>query len=119
VKKMARVKNIKRQSISTAVYARSAFVRRHGDITKSLLIDYGGADCCSESRKQLIKRFATAAVLTEQLEMQLTRGERIDMAAYSLLCNTLVRITQAIGLDRTRTDSMPRLVDVLRSQEEE
>ena len=49
----------------------------------------------------MIKRFATAAVLTEQLEAQLTRGQRIDMAAYSLLCNTLVRIAQAMGVDHT------------------
>jgi hypothetical protein len=41
------------------------------------------------------------------------------MAAYSLLCNTLVRIAQVMGIDRTRRDTTPRLADFLRSQEEE
>lgn len=119
MQKMARMKDIKQRSISTAVYDGSAFVRRHGAITAALLIDRGGANHCSESCKQLIKRFATAAVLTEQMEVQLTRGQRIDMAAYSLLCSTLVRITQVIGIDLTRSDSAPRLADFLQSQEEE
>ena len=119
MQKMARLKDIKQQRISSAIYDRPTFVRRHEDITKALLIDHGGADYCSESRKQLIRRFATAAVLTEQLETHLTRGQRIDMAEYSLLCNTLVRMAQAIGIDRTSSDSAPRLVDVLRSQDEE
>jgi hypothetical protein len=119
VQKVAQAKKIKQQRIANAIYDRLAFVRRHEDITKALLTDHGGADYCSESRKQLIRRFATAAVLTEQLEMQLTRGQRIDRAAYSMLCNTLVRIAQAVGIDHTTSDSVPRLVDVLRSQEEE
>ncbi len=116
---MARRKDTEQRSISPAVYARSAFVRRHRGITTALLIDHGGADHCSESRKQLIKRFATAAVLAEQLEAQLACGQKIDMAAHALLCNTLVRIAQALGIDRTRHDSAPRLADLLLSQEEE
>jgi hypothetical protein len=116
---MVRMKDTEHLNISPAVYARSVFVRRHRDITTALLLDHGGADQCSESRRQLIKRFATAAVLTEQLEAQLTRGQRIDMAAYSLLCNTLVQIARAMGIDRKRSDSTPRLADFLRSQEEE
>lgn len=67
----------------------------------------------------MIKRFATAAVLAEQLEAQLACGQKIDPTAHALLCKTLVRIAQAIGIDRIKHDSAPRLADLLLSQEEE
>ena len=43
---------------------RSAIARRFKDITSAILSDQGGADHCSESRLQLVRRFAAAAVLS-------------------------------------------------------
>src|SRR3984893_3781455 len=50
---------------------RSAIARRLKDITSAILADQGGADQCSQSRLQLVRRFAAAAVLAEQLESRL------------------------------------------------
>jgi hypothetical protein len=77
------------------------------------LVDQGGADRCSESRKQLIRRFAAAAVLAEELEVQLARGEEVDIARHALLCSTLVRIAQRTGLHRVPRDVAPSLAEYL------
>jgi hypothetical protein len=116
---MAQVKDRGQQSISPEVYVSSSFFRRHSEITAALLIDHGGADHCSESRKQLIKRFAAASVLAEQFEAQLMRGRKIDTTTYSQLCNTLVRIAHEIGIDHRGGDSAPRLADLLHSTEDD
>jgi hypothetical protein len=53
------------------VDGRSAIARRYRDIVSAILVDQGGADQCSEARKQLIRRFAAASVLAEQMEAAL------------------------------------------------
>jgi hypothetical protein len=62
---------------------------------------------CSESRRQLIRRFSAACVLAEDLEGRLARGEEIDVERHALLCSTLTRLAQRIGIDR-RALSSPR-----------
>jgi hypothetical protein len=47
-------------------------------IASAILVDQG-VDV-SESRKQLIRRFAAASVLAEQLESKLANGQQIDIA---------------------------------------
>jgi hypothetical protein len=79
---------------------RLRIARRFRDIANFILVDQGGIEQCSESRKQLIRRFAAAAVLAEQLESKLARGEEIDVAAHALLCSTLTRLASRIGIDR-------------------
>jgi hypothetical protein len=88
--------------------------RRFKDITSAVLTDQGGANQCSESRLQLVRRFAAAAVLAEQLEARLANGEQIDIAQHGLLCSTLVRIAQRIGINRVARDVSPTLADILR-----
>ena len=73
---------------------RSLVARRYRDISFAMLADQGGDDQCSESRKQLIRRFAAAAVLAEQMEAQLARGESINISEHALLCSTMVRVAQ-------------------------
>ena len=90
------------------VDGRSAVARRLKDITSQILVDQGGIDQCSESRLQLVRRFAAAAVLAEQMEARLVNGEEINIAEHGLLCSTLVRIAQRIGLSR-----MPKIVPSL------
>ena len=64
----------------------------------------------------MIRRFAAAAVLAEQMESRLANGELIDLTEHSLLSSTLVRIGARIGLDRIPRDISPTLNDYLRSQ---
>jgi hypothetical protein len=88
------------------VDGRSALYRRYRDIANAILQDSGGVDQCSESRKHLIRRFAAAAVLAEQIETRIVRGEPVDIAEFAQLSSTLVRITNHLGLER-----IPRIVN--------
>lgn len=97
----------------------SVVARRYRNITSAIMADQGGADQCSETRQQLIRRFAAAAVLAEQMEARLVRGEEIDIAGHAILCGSLVRIARIIGVDHTPRDLSPRLTDYLRSQQME
>jgi len=95
------------------VDGRSLVARRYRDIVSAILADQGGSDRCSESRKQLIRRFAAAAVLAEQLEAKLANGATIDLGEHALLCSTLVRVAHRIGLGRVAHD-VTTLGEILR-----
>jgi hypothetical protein len=92
---------------------RSAIARRFKDITSAVLTDQGGIDQCSESRLQLVRRFAAAAVLAERMEARLANGEEINTAEHAQLCSTLVRIAQRIGINRRLKNITPNLHDYL------
>ncbi len=77
------------------------------------MVDQGGADACSESRKQLVRRFAAAAVLAEQIEARLANGEEIDISEHALLCSTLVRVAQRIGINRVPRNVVPTVAEYL------
>ena len=95
------------------VDGRSVIARRYRDITTAILVDQGGADRCSESRMQLIRRFAAAAVLAEQMESKLANGELIDINQHATLSSTLVRLAAKIGINRIPRDITPGLDEYL------
>jgi hypothetical protein len=95
------------------VDGRSVIARRYRDISTAILVDQGGADACSESRKQLVRRFAAAAVLAEQMEARLANGENIDISDHALLVSSLVRIARQIGVNRIAKDITPTLEQYL------
>jgi len=96
---------------------RLKIARRFRDIASAILSDQSGADQCSESRKQLIRRFAAAAVLAEQMESRLANGEQINVEQHALLCSTLARLASRIGIDRRARNITPTLTEYLTSQE--
>jgi hypothetical protein len=53
-----------------------------------------------------VRRFAAAAVLAEQMESRLANGEQIDIQ-HALLCSTLTRLAQRIGIERRARDVTP------------
>jgi hypothetical protein len=87
--------------------------RRFRDIAAAILVDQGGFDACSESRRQLIRRFSAACVLAEDLEGRLARGEEVDVERHALLCSTLTRLAQRIGINRRLKNITPDLHDYL------
>ena len=95
------------QEILPNVDQRLAIARRYRDLVAQIAIDQGGADRCSETRMQLIRRFASGAVLAEELEARLARGEPVDIAEHALLSSTLVRLAQRLGLERRARNVTP------------
>jgi len=97
------------------VDGRSLVARRYRDVSLAIVADQGGLSECSESRLQLIRRFAAAAVLAEQMEARLANGEQIDISEHALLCSTLARLASRIGIDR-RAKPVPDLREYLRER---
>jgi hypothetical protein len=100
------------------VDGRSIIARRFRDIANAILADQGGADRCSESKLQLIRRFAACAVIAEQMEAALARGAAINIAEHSQLSSTLTRLASRIGVERHARDVTPTLSDYLRTKHE-
>ncbi len=114
-KAMARSRVSNGSDLLPDVDGRSIIARRYRDISSAILSEQGGEDVCSEARKQLVRRFAAAAVLAEQMEAKLARGETIDINEHALLCSTMVRVARQIGVDRIPKDiTSPRLSDILK-----
>lgn len=91
----------------------SGRAQRYREITQVMLAEQGGVEKCSAGRQQLIRRFAAAAVLAEQIEAELARGDWVDIKEYALLASTLVRIAQCIGIDRPANNNTPSLREYL------
>jgi hypothetical protein len=98
------------------VDGRCAVARRYRDIATQIIADMGGASQCAEARLQLIRRFAAAAVLAEQMEAQLANGHSINIADHALLSSILVRLAQRIGIDRRSRNITPSLSEYLELQ---
>ena len=103
-----------RDLLGGGVDQRSAIYRRYRDLVEAILVEQGGVDQCSESRKQLIRRFAACSVIAEQAEARLVAGEQIDVQEHALLCSTLTRLVSRLGIDRIAKDISPTLSDILR-----
>jgi hypothetical protein len=102
------------KEILPGIDQRLAIARRYRDLVAQIVSDQGGVDRCSETRMQLIRRFASGAVLAEELEARLGRGESVDISEYALLSSTLVRLANRIGIERVARDISPTLSDILR-----
>ena len=92
---------------------RSVPARRYRDLVSLIIADQGGIERMSELRLQLIRRFAAQSVQAKSMEADLANGKTIDVAQHSLLCSTLVRLAQRIGIDRRSKDITPLLRDYL------
>jgi len=111
-KKKGRSRVSNGRDIFRNVDGRSMVVRRYRDICAAVLSDQGSD--VSESRLQLIRRFAGIAVLAEETEAKLANGQPVDISDYSTLCSTLVRISTRIGLNRRALDVTPTVEEYVR-----
>lgn len=95
---------------------RSSQARRFRDICRQLANDSGGFDQLSETRLQLIRRFAALCVHCEALESKLANGAPVNITEHSQLSSTLVRIASRLGVDRKAREIVPSLQDYLSTQ---
>ena len=76
-----------KKDLLPGVDGRTVIYRRFRDIASQVALDQGGLDQLSEARLQLVRRFAAAAVLAEQLEAALANGQEINVERHALLCS--------------------------------
>lgn len=113
------ISKINSQDASVDVDHRAVLSLSYRKILTSLINDQGEVGRLSEGRLQLIRRFAAAAAIAQQMEARLACGEELKVTEHALLCGTLVRIAQIIGIDRTTNNSTPKLTDYLRAPKAE
>jgi len=101
------------------VDGRTVIARRYYDIATAIVADQGGGASMTEVRIQLIRRFAAAAVLAEALEARLANGEQIDVGEHTLLCSSLVRLSNRIGVNRRAREIVPTLAAYLEDKTHE
>jgi hypothetical protein len=95
---------------------RSQVARRFFDISSAIIADQGGLDRLAEARLQLIRRFAASAVMAEQLEAALARGEAIDIGQHAQLVSSMVRVSNRIGVNRRAKEIVPTLQHYLETR---
>jgi hypothetical protein len=78
----------------------------------ALASDLGGADQLTRAQMELVRRVSGFAVLADQIEEQLCRGELVDLEAYVAVAGTQARILRTLGLKRL-TKPVPTLAEYL------
>lgn len=99
-KAQARSRVTNGKDLLPGIDGRSAVARRYQDLIASLSSDAGGESQMSETRRQLIRRFAALAVLAENIEARLAMGETIDLGEHCQISSTLVRLATRLGINR-------------------
>ena len=82
----------------------AAWTRRWRDLVRAHAVDLGGADILSEAQSSLVRRTATIEIELEQLEGKLSKGEAVDLDAYTRAAGHLRRILETLGIERKSRD---------------
>jgi len=112
-KKHARSAITNGKDLLEGIDGRSLLARRYRDIASAITSDQGGASTLSEARLQLVRRFSAICVLAERMESDLANGKDINVERHALLCSTLTRLAQRIGIDRRARTLNPTVSDYL------
>jgi hypothetical protein len=91
------------------VDGRSEIARRFFDVLTQIISDQGGVERMAEVRLQLCRRFAACAVLAENQEAAVARGETINITEHAQLVSSLVRVSNRIGVGRRAKEVVPSL----------
>lgn len=99
--------------ILPGVDGRSREARRYREIVHALLADAGPIEQIGAAKRELIRRFAGAALLAEQQEAKITRGEAVDASEHATLCSLLTRLAARIGIGQSKKSFVPSVDDYL------
>jgi hypothetical protein len=88
----------------------SVEARRFRRYAKELIKDGGGEERVTTLGRALRYRAAAIITILDQIEGRMLSGQPIDVVFYSLMVNTLVRISRLVGIER-----LPKEVESLES----
>jgi hypothetical protein len=95
---------------------RSGAAKRFRAITSGIEADIGGAP--STIQKHLCAAFASSVLTVEHLSAQMALGQPVDLAALAAAVSALVRLSNKLGVKRTRDHLTPSLDAYLRTKAE-
>ncbi len=96
----------------------SAWSRRYRDLIAGHISDMGGRSLLSEAQVSLVRRASAIEVELEQAEGKLSRGEAVDLDAFTRAASHLRRILETLGLQRVPKDITPDPLDYARQRAE-
>jgi hypothetical protein len=85
----------------------SAWYRRRKDILELHLDDMGGRSRLSEAQISLASRASSIEVELEQMEGRLSKGQAVDLDAFTRAASHLRRILETLGVPRAQRDVTP------------
>jgi hypothetical protein len=91
------------------VDGRTVMAKRAKEIARAIAVDQG--DDLPEMKRQYVRHFAVACAMAEQLEASCARGEDYNIAEFGLLCSTMVRLGNRLGINRQAKNITPTLAD--------
>ena len=91
----------------------SAWYRRRKDVLDLHLDDMGGRETLSAAQVSLAQRAASIEVELEQMEGRLSKGESVDLDAYTRAAGHLRRILETLGIERAKRDVTPSLEEIM------
>jgi hypothetical protein len=95
---------------------KSVWARRQRDLFELHISDLGPVESLSEAQLSICRRVATIEVELERQEGALSKGEAIDLDAYSRIAGNLRRMLESIGIERAKRDLTPDLATYLASK---
>jgi type IV pilus biogenesis protein CpaD/CtpE len=105
------------RALLTGLDGRAPLYRRYRDLLAELETDMG-ASRMTAVRASLVRRFAEGTIAAEVMAVELIEGRAIDVAVFSQLASTLVRLASRIGLTRAQK-IVPSLDEYIRKNEGE
>jgi hypothetical protein len=105
------------RQLLTGLDGRAPLYRRYRDLLAELETDMG-ASRMTAVRASLVRRFAEGTIAAEVMAVELIEGRAIDVAVFSQLASTLVRLASRIGLSR-HAKQIPSLEEYLATKDAE
>jgi hypothetical protein len=93
-----------------------ALPRRFRDLCANIAADAGGVDRLSTIQLDLIRKYASLAMLGEKLQADLINGREVNLGELVVISSTLSRLATRIGLKRVAKDVTPSLDEFLRQR---
>jgi hypothetical protein len=93
---------------------RTQAYRHYAAIRDAVIVDSGGEAAITETKRQLISRFAAIALWCASQDARALGGEDVDFDMYARIAGHLRRIAEGIGFARIARD-VPNLDEYLRS----
>jgi hypothetical protein len=92
------------------VDGRTIPAKRYKAVCTDLANDIGGDP--TSAQWLLICRAAGLTVQCELKEADLATGNSVDIAEYTALAGTLIRVLKTLGLDRQAKDASPKIISI-------
>jgi len=103
---------LSRRTLDRRTNAARIFDRLVGDIES----DLGGRDQLTAIERSLVEAYAGAALVLDNLNARLLRGEAIDIGEHAQAVSAMVRVAARLGIQPRQRDVTPSLRDYLEAK---